>query len=96
MESLINKSIYYWDWFLINSQPDNLAAAWQFMLAYRAAGGKGYEETESKMKKLLPEQAQKQIRPEKSSAKVMDLEENLIFGYSHNQIAAMQGVKELR
>ena len=46
MESLLNKSIYYWDWYLIRGEKDYLVAAWQFMMDYRKLGGTGYEETE--------------------------------------------------
>ena len=49
MESLINKSIYYWDWYLLTGDKDNLVAAVAFMRDYRAAGGDEYKETEKKM-----------------------------------------------
>lgn len=47
--SLINKALYYWDWYLLKGDKDNLVAALAFMQSYRKAGGTDYCETEQAM-----------------------------------------------
>ena len=98
MSSLLNKAIYYWDWYLLHGEVDNLVSAYTFMQDYKNQGGEDYENTFQAMKDHLAAK----ISPLKKAGKAPEtikLEESeapTIFGYSHGQIAAMQGIKELR
>lgn len=38
----LSKAIYYWDWYLLDGDIDNLTAAYQFMQDYRRSGGTDY------------------------------------------------------
>lgn len=41
----LNKAIYYWDFFLLNGQIDDLVAAHNFMKDYKQNGGEDYDLT---------------------------------------------------
>lgn len=95
MTSLLNKAIYYWDWYLLHGDVDNLVAAYNFMKDYKDGGGEDYENTFAAMKdhvrnqiSPLPAAGKSPILPEKEP-------EPLIFGLTHSQIAFMQGSKSL-
>lgn len=98
MSSLLNKAIYYWDWYLLHGEVDNLVSAYTFMKDYKRQGGEDYENTFQAMKDHLSTK----ISPLKKAGKAPEIikqeepEELTIFGYSYGQIAAMQGIKELR
>ena len=49
IETLANKSIYYWKWYQLTGQVDNLAAAIDFMKDYRKLGGTNYPDEERQM-----------------------------------------------
>jgi hypothetical protein len=51
--SALNKAIYYWDWYLLHGEVDNLVAAATFMRVYRESGGLAYRETEAHIKAHL-------------------------------------------
>ena len=97
MTSLLNKAIYYWDWYLLHGELDNLVAAHNFMRDYKESGGEDYENTfdaikahvKNKIGELPIAGKSPQIAKEESN-------EPTIFGYPHQKIADMQGIKNLR
>lgn len=97
MESLINKSIYYWDWYLVHGEKDYLVAAWQFMLDFRKLGGLGYEETEKAMVQMInivcPMEIPKRIKKETKKPREI---KNDIFGMSWEELESKQGGKLIR
>ena len=51
--SLVNKAIYYWDYYLLTQETDYLISAHSFMKSYRESGGELYQETERVMESIL-------------------------------------------
>lgn len=97
MSSLLNKAIYYWDWYLLHGEIDNLVAAHNFMRDYKDSGGEDYDATFEAMNAHI----QNKIKPLPIADKspVIDKPETnepLIFGYTHGQIANMQGSGPLK
>jgi hypothetical protein len=97
LNSLINKSIYYWDWYLLRGEKDNLTAAWQFMGDYRKLGGTEYQETENLMREHIINLTsfnfgvcEKNYIEPKDSKKEL---ENDIFGMSWRELERKQGGK---
>lgn len=97
MSSLLNKAIYYWDWYLLYGEIDNLVAAHNFMRDYKDSGGEDYDTTFEAMKAHI----QNKIKPLPISGKSpvinkSEMSEPRIFGYTHEQIANMQGSGPLK
>lgn len=96
MTSLLNKAIYYWDWYLLYGDIDNLVAAHNFMKDYKDGGGEDYENTFEAMK----DHVKNRLSPLPTAGKSPILEEKelepLIFGLTHAEIASKQGIKNLR
>lgn len=90
--SLLNRAIYYWDWYLLHGDIDNLVAASCFMSDYRKSGGTDYVETEAHIKAHV--EAKTSPLPKAGKVPTYQPEqpkEHLIFGYTTKQIARMQG-----
>jgi len=51
--SLVNKAIYYWDYYLLTQETDYLVSAHTFMRSYRELGGELYQETERVINAVL-------------------------------------------
>jgi len=95
--SLLNKAIYYWDWYLIHGEVDNLVAAHNFMKDYKDSGGEDYDETFQAIKAHIANKISPLPKAGKSPDVVKEEEsEPLIFGYTHNQIANIQGSGPLK
>ncbi len=96
--SLLNKSIYYWQWYLLQADVDNLIAAGTFMSDYRKSGGTLHQETEEAINKEVvriagPVKSVKVINP---PIQLTDKPANDIFGMSWDELEAKQGGKLTR
>lgn len=97
MTSLLNKAIYYWDWYLLHGELDNLVAAHNFMRDYKDAGGEDYENTFDAMKAHVKSKVGKLPIAGKSPKIIKEeAKEPTIFGYTYEEIAVKQGGKNLR
>lgn len=97
MSSLLNKAIYYWDWYLLHGEIDNLVAAHNFMSDYKNSGGEDYDATFDAMKAHIKNKIKPLPIAGKSPAiNKPETNEPLIFGYTHGQIANMQGSGPLK
>lgn len=96
MTSLLNKAIYYWDWYLLYGDIDNLVAAHNFMKDYKDGGGEDYENTFEAMKDHVKNRLSPLPIAGKSPILAGKELEPLIFGLTHAEIAFKQGIKGLR
>jgi len=51
--SLVNRAIYYWDYYLLTGEIDYLVSSHTFMKSYRESGGDMYTETEKSINAML-------------------------------------------
>lgn len=91
--SLINRAIYYWDWYVLKGEIDNLVAAAVFMADYRKAGGTEYVETEKHIKAHVAKLAGNPPYIKIVQPKVSREIENDIFGMSWEELERKQGGK---
>jgi hypothetical protein len=86
--TLANRAIYYWDWYMLKGEKDNLVAAAAFMQSYRLAGGTDYVETEQA---ILAACDAVIIKPLLASPEVKTRREvGPVFGMTFEQIRAKQ------
>lgn len=82
LQSNLNRAIYYWDWYLLKGDVDQLVAAANLFDVYVEAGGTEYAETRATVKKHiehLTKEAESLREPEKHKPQgLLDLTGDII------------------
>ena len=99
MNSLLSKAEYYFGWYNLRKEVDNLCAASAFLSDFIRAGGnielEIVKKIQESVKAILGEEKEVKVSPQKTEIKEIE-NEPLIFGYTYAQIGFMQGSKTLK